>query len=167
VRDGRLLVVSRPCQVTALRKRAGLEDGEDVLVRLRERAVISGTVEKAVRDALTRSDVPLSREDGLFGHIAVDRGWVTPEQIAEAVRRQYESSQPMRIGELLVKDGVLEDWQVQAILATQAIRMLRLEDMTVASMMQAGWTREEAKADLQAIRKRVQDALGSSGGGSR
>jgi len=65
-----------------------------------------------------------------FGQLLLERGLVSPEELAEAIRRQRQSqlagSEPVpRLGEILVAMGVLTEAQVAQALEAQNRRILR------------------------------------------
>ncbi len=65
-----------------------------------------------------------------FGQLALERGWITQDQLDAALQRQQEiaSSEPnrfRRVGHLLIKQGALTPEQVTELLAAQGIAIYR------------------------------------------
>ncbi|MBI2931320.1 MAG: protein kinase [Planctomycetes bacterium] len=60
-------------------------------------------------------------DDILFGAIAVREGFITPEQLSEAIEQQRASKTPARIGEILLARGFLTESNIQTLLDIQRI----------------------------------------------
>lgn len=60
----------------------------------------------------------MSADRGLLGHIALQKGLITHEQLRQATREQ--ARQPsLRLGEILIQLGFIDDAQLQTLLAAQ------------------------------------------------
>ncbi len=73
-----------------------------------------------------------SKEDTLFGTLAVRAGWVTREQLNEGLRLQGKAGERRSLGEILVARGVLKPEQVQALLARQSKRIMSCAECKVS-----------------------------------
>ncbi|MCX7702785.1 MAG: protein kinase [Planctomycetota bacterium] len=62
-------------------------------------------------------------QDILFGKIALHNGFVTEEQLANALRVQHSSVSPRRLGEVLLEMGYISSEQLQLILRSQDMRL--------------------------------------------
>jgi hypothetical protein len=58
-----------------------------------------------------------------FGEIAVDEGYITPEQLDEALERQKEDKQ--LLGQILINLGLLTTAQIDNITQIQILEMAR------------------------------------------
>jgi len=62
-------------------------------------------------------------QDILFGRIALHNGFVTEEQLKNALKVQYSEQKPRRLGEVLLELGYISSDQLQLILRSQDMRL--------------------------------------------
>src|SRR5687768_4694534 len=81
----------------------------------------------AIRDSHSRATVQLARTmgsnslgGGLIGQLAVARGLITPEQLRQSLEVHGRNGNQMRLGDMLVAQGLLSAQQLQALLQEQA-----------------------------------------------
>ena len=70
-----------------------------------------------------RSLLQVSEHQGLFGHIALELGFLTRDRLLEAGRLQNNPDESRRLGQILLDLGWLTNEQLQQILAEQRERM--------------------------------------------
>ncbi len=95
----------------------------------------------------------MSQEAGLLGHLAVHYKLVTPDQLAEAVRRQAKEEWKRPLGDLLIEAGLLSRVNLEKLLAIQ--KQMQAKQAAAAA---------EAAADAAADPSR---AMSHTGGFSR
>lgn len=78
------------------------------------------------RSRMRRPDpvVKASKEDTLFGTLAVREGWVTREQMNACLRIQGQLDEKRTLGEVLVAERLLTTVQVKALLAKQSKKIM-------------------------------------------
>ena len=65
----------------------------------------------------TRSDTTDARPKLALGEVCIDKGFITPEQLQDALEQQSRSDQRKLLGEILVDMGALTEQQVMEVLA--------------------------------------------------
>ncbi len=97
-------------------------------MRLGEYLIQTGRVSKtAVEMAKHAQEV----NNHLIGILAVDRDWMTHDELSEVLRRQDASSPRRPFGEVAVECGYLTRGQVAALLEIQQENRLRLGEILV------------------------------------
>ena len=108
------------------------ESGKPLVIHLIEQGHVDDKTLEAVIELVEKQVRGRERErravPGLFGEIAVERGFLSQEQVDEAVRRQRREKARgcvLRIGQILVEKGHLSHPQVSEILSVQNKRVVR------------------------------------------
>ncbi len=99
-----------------------------------------------------------------MGQILLDKGWVTPEQLQEALRRQAASlsqGKTQRLGEALVELGILTAQQAQEALALQDTTPMRCP--SCGKTYNVRGSREGASATCRACKSTLVPPSGAAG----
>ena len=108
----------------------------------------SGAVRGRGRARRKKKNIADSSPALLFGDIAIESGFLTPEQVDEAVRAQLDGDDPLPLGEILLRQGQLEPEKLRKVLEMQAERLRASAETTILNLGESLFGRKAIEMGL-------------------